>query len=157
MLTIGSVPTTNVAISNQSMPAFVQSYSQSQARLMFVTTLGMDNFDCTKMNAHFEKFTACLREGLSQLPWLSNCSTNNKLRILVKAQSSTQSTWPPSPTRLGIWPRDLGLLNKYSLGHCGLFATSRCKLAFTSRHYTLLTAADTTALYYKTPFCVFFF
>ena len=31
---------------------------------MFVTTLGMDNFDCTKMNAHFKKFTACLREGL---------------------------------------------------------------------------------------------
>ena len=25
---------------------------------------GMDNFDCTKMNAHFEKFTAYLREGL---------------------------------------------------------------------------------------------
>ena len=52
------------AISNQSMSAFVQSYSQSQARLMFVATLGMDNFDCTKMNAHFKKFTACLREGL---------------------------------------------------------------------------------------------
>ena len=49
---------------NQSGPAFVQSYSQSQARLMFVTTLEMDNFDCTKMNAHFKKFTACLREGL---------------------------------------------------------------------------------------------
>ena len=31
---------------------------------MFVTTLGMDNFDCTKMNAHFQKFTACLSEGL---------------------------------------------------------------------------------------------
>ena len=31
---------------------------------MFVTTLGMDNFDCTKMIAHFKKFTACLREGL---------------------------------------------------------------------------------------------
>ena len=31
---------------------------------MFVTTLGMDNFDCTKMDAHFKKFTACLQEGL---------------------------------------------------------------------------------------------
>ena len=31
---------------------------------MFATTLGMDNFDCTKMNAHFKKFTACLWEGL---------------------------------------------------------------------------------------------
>ena len=47
------------------MSAFVHSYSQSQARLMFVTTLGIDNFDdCTKMNAHFKKFTACPREGL---------------------------------------------------------------------------------------------
>ena len=34
------------------------------ARLMFVATLGMDNFDCTKMSAHFKKFTACLWEGL---------------------------------------------------------------------------------------------
>ena len=31
------------------MLAFVNSYSQRQARLKFVTTLGMDNFDCTKM------------------------------------------------------------------------------------------------------------
>ena len=46
------------------MLAFAQNYSQSQARLKFVTTLRMDNFDCNKMNAHFQKFTACLREGL---------------------------------------------------------------------------------------------
>ena len=46
------------------MSAFIQSYSQGQAILMFVTTLGMDNLDCTKMNAHFKKFTACLRGGL---------------------------------------------------------------------------------------------
>ena len=152
---------------------------------MFVTTLEMDNFDCTKMNAHFQKFTACLREGLIHewkqallapplpLMLLNNsrlCSTHShrsapfswlyrtsdKLRILVKAQPSTRSTWPPSPTRLGIRPRDLGLLDKYSLGHCGLCAASRRKLAFTSKHYTLLTATDTTALY-KTPFFVFFF
>ena len=71
-------------ISNQSMLAFAQSYSQSQARLMFVTTLGMDNFDCTKMNAHFKKFTACLREGLIHewkqallAPPLSIMSLNN--------------------------------------------------------------------------------
>ena len=146
---------------------------------MFVTTLGMDNFDCTKMNAHFKKFTACLREGLihewkqallapplplmslnnsrlcstsphtatNQLPWLTDCSTIDKLRILVKAQPSTQSTWPRSPTRLGIRLQDLGLLNKHSFGHCGLSAASRRKLAFTSRHYTLLTATDTTTLY----------
>ena len=116
------------------MPAFVQSYSQSQARLMFVTALPeMGNFDCTKMNAHFEKFTACLREGFIHewkqvllappLPLMSlnnsllcfthshhsalgcqtvHCSTNDKLRILFKAQPSTRSIWPRSPTRLGI-------------------------------------------------------
>ena len=81
----------------------------------------------------------------NQLPWLSDCTTNDKLRILVKAQASTRSTWPRSPTRLGIRPQDLGLLNKHSLGHCGLSAASRRKLAFTSRHCALLTA-DTTAL-----------
>ena len=53
MLTVGSVLTTNV-----SVPAFVQSYSQGQARLM------LDNFDCTEMIAHLKKFTACLQEGL---------------------------------------------------------------------------------------------
>ena len=96
-------------------------YSQSQARLVFVTTLGMDNFDCTKMNAHFKKFTACLWEGLIhewkqallapplplmslnnsrfcsthnslQLSCLLQRSTNDTLRILVKAQPSTQTT-----------------------------------------------------------------
>ena len=39
-------------------------YSQSQ--IMFVTTLRMDKFDCTKRSAHFKKFTTCLREGLIQ-------------------------------------------------------------------------------------------
>ena len=40
------------------MPAFVKSHSQSQAELMFVTTLEIDNLE---MNAHF---TAFLWEGL---------------------------------------------------------------------------------------------
>ena len=157
------------------MPAFVQSYSQSQAHVCRYT-LGMDNFDCTKMNAHFKKFTACLWEGLIHewkqallappLPLMSlnnsrfcpthnssaaflsrQGSTNNIFRILVKAQPSTRSTGPRSPTRLGIRSQDLGLPSEYSLGHCGLSAASRHKLAFTSRHYTLLTATDTTALY----------
>ena len=144
---------------------------------MFVTTLGMDNFDCTKIIAHFKKFTACLREGLihewkqallappsplmlvkkthSSVPhtatvdisFLQHCSTNGKLRIPVKAQPSTPSTWPLSPTRLGIRPRDLGLPNEYTLGHCGFSAASRHELASTSRQYSLLTATDTTALY----------
>ena len=52
-------------------------------------------------------------------------------------------------------PRDMGLLNKYSLGHCGLSAASRHKFAFISRHYALLTATDTTALY-QTPFLCFY-
>ena len=81
-----------------------------------------------------------------QLLWIPERSTNDKLRILVKAQASTQNTLPRSPTRLGIRLRDLGLLNKYSLGHCGFSAACIYKLAFTSRHYALL-ATNTTALY----------
>ena len=144
---------------------------------MFVTTLGMDNFDCTKMNPHFKKFTACLLEGLIhewkqalllapplpimslnnsrlcsthnplQLSCIRQRCTNNILRILLKAQPSTRNTGPRSPTRLGIRSQDLGLPSEYSLGDCGLSAASRHKLAFTSRHYALLTATDTTALY----------
>ena len=55
-----------------------------------------------------------------------------------------------------IRSQDLGLPIEYSLGHRGLFAASRCKVAFTSRHYALFTATDTTALY-KTLFFFFFF
>ena len=123
----------------------------------------MDKLDRTKINAHFKKFTACLWKGLihewyhtllapplplilvnnSQLcsthshgwhPSLQHCSTNGKLRILVKAQPSNPSTWPLSPTRLCTQPYE------YTLGHCGLSAASRYKLASTSRHYSLLTA-----------------
>ena len=85
-----------------------------------------------------------------QLACLRQVSTNDILRILVKAQPRTRSTGPRPPTRLGIRSQDLGLPSEYSLGHCGLSAASRHKLAFTSRHYTLLTATDTTALT-KTP------
>ena len=67
--------------------------------------------------------------------------------FLVKAQPSTRSTRPRSPTRLGIRSQDLGLPSEFSLGHCSLSAASRHKLAFTSRHYALLTTTDTTALY----------
>ena len=89
------------------------------------------------------------------MPFLWHCSTNGKLRILVKAQPCTPSTWPLSPTRLGIRPWDLGLSNEYTLGHYGLSAAFRHKLASTSSHHALLTATDTTALYW-TPSCVFF-
>ena len=151
------------------MPAFVQSYSQSQARLMFVTTLGMDNTDYTKMNAHFKMSTGGAHSQVqasitsptsppyvakqltalfhTQPPFSFLVYGNDILRILVKAQPSTRSTGPRSPTRLGIRSQHLGLPNEYSLGHCGLSAASRHKLAFTSRHYALLTATDTTALY----------
>ena len=68
---------------------------------------------------------------LTYLVYSIVCSTNCKLRILVKAQPSAPSTWPLSPTRLDIGLRDLGLPNEYTLGHCGLSAASRHKLAFT--------------------------
>ena len=142
---------------------------------MFVTTLGMDNFDSTKMITFSQlvygrgSFTSAWKQALlappsplmlvkkthSSVPhtatvdisFLQHCSTNGKLCIPVKAQPSTPSTWPLSPTRLGIRPRDLGLPNEYTLGHCGFSAASRHELASTSRHYSLLTASDTTALY----------
>ena len=53
MLTVGSVLATNVS-QTSLYQLFLQSYSQSLVRLMFVTTLGLDNFDCTKMIAHAE-------------------------------------------------------------------------------------------------------
>ena len=108
---------------------------------MFVTTLGMDNFDCTKMNAHLKKILSlstggahsrvqasntsptsppCVAKQLTALfhtqPLFSflvycHCSTNDILCILVKTQPSTRSTGPWSPTRLGIRSQDLGLPN----------------------------------------------
>ena len=50
-LTLGSVLTTNVSQINLCQLLFRATLKVS----MFVTTLGMDNFDCTKMNAHFKK------------------------------------------------------------------------------------------------------
>ena len=131
---------------------------------MFVTTLEMDNFDCTK-RMHVcknSKLVLLIHEWkyallIPPLPlmWVNNSwlcstrnhclallciqrSTNNKLRILVKAQPSTQSTGPRSPTRLGIRSQDLGLSTD-SLGHCSISAVSTQKLAFTSiTHYSQL-------------------
>ena len=70
-----------------------------------------------------------------QVPWEAQCSIKDKLRILVKAQHQHSKHLAK-------------VTNKYSLDHCGLSAASRCKLAFTSRHYTLLTATDTIALHF---------
>ena len=64
----------------------------------------------------------------------------------LRPSPSTPSTWPLSPTRLGIRPRDLALPDEYTLGHCDLSAASRHKLASASRQYSLLIAADTTVL-----------
>ena len=45
-------------VSKQSKPAFAQSHSQSQARLMFVTALEIDNLDCTtQSDSHIKKFS----------------------------------------------------------------------------------------------------
>ena len=133
-------------ISNQSVPAFVQSFSQSQARLMFVSTLGMDNFDCTKMIKKIYSLSAggahssitspnsppyvakqlmvlfYTQPRFSLLAYSSACSTNDILSILVKAQPSTQSTGPRSPTRLGIQSQELGLPDSGSkVAMCHLF------------------------------------
>ena len=90
-----------------------------------------------------------------EMSCLQHCSTNGNLHILVKAQPSTTSTWPLTPTRLDIWLRDLGLPNEYTLGHCGLSPATRHKLASKSRYYSLLIVHDTTApglyLYHNLP------
>ena len=57
-LTVGP----NHGVSDQSMPAFVQSHSRSQARLMFVTTLEMDNFDYTKNQCTFQNNSQLVNE-----------------------------------------------------------------------------------------------
>ena len=128
-LTVGRVLTTN--LSQFNVCKLCLSHFQSQDRLMFVTTVGIDNFDCTKMNAGFQKFTTCLCEGLIHkrkqallAPPLPLMSVNNSwlcstykhclallCTVLVQAQPSTRSTGPRSPTRLCIRSQDLGLLN----------------------------------------------
>ena len=115
-LTVGSVLTTNVSQINLCQRLF-RATLKVRLDPCLSLTLGMDNFDCTKMNAHFEKFTALSTGGAIHewkqvllappLPLMSlnNCqftalfhtqlperSTNDKLRILVKAQPSTRST-----------------------------------------------------------------
>ena len=149
---------------------------------MFVTTLEMDNFDCTKMDARFQKFIACLREELihkwkqallapplplmllnnsqlcsthnrSSASSLLHCNNNGISRILVKAQPSTQSIGPWSTTRLGIRSQDLGLPDEYSLGHCGLSATSDTSLLSQRgfMHYSQQLTLQNSKLIFKVP------
>ena len=72
--------------------------------------------------------------------------TNSKLRILVKAKTSTSITWPLSPTRLGIRPQDLALPNEYTLGHCGLLDTNVLSQAGITHYSQLATWHDSTLL-----------
>ena len=74
---------------------------------------------------------------------------------IAHSKPSTRSIGPRSTTRLGIQSQDLDLPNEYSLGHCGLSAASTRKLAFTSRHYALLTATDTLQHSTKLLFVLF--
>ena len=117
------------------MPAFVQSYSQSQAKLMFATTqswngqLWLYQNECTFSRIHSlsmggahsrveasiasPTFLSLMSLNNSRLCsthnhlWILQRSTNNILRILVKAQPSTRGIWLWSPTRLGIWPQSV--------------------------------------------------
>ena len=50
MLPVGSILTTNVFQTNLCQLLFIASLKVS----IFVTTHGMDNFDCTKINAHLK-------------------------------------------------------------------------------------------------------
>ena len=75
--------------------AWFRKWSES-AKLMLVTTLDVDNFDCAKINAHFKT------------THMQPTSTHNEgsvgMCILVKAQPSHSKhlTWPWSPNRLSI-------------------------------------------------------
>ena len=68
---------------------------------MFVTTLGMDNFDCTKMNVHLKKIHSLSTGGAhsrveanitspTSPPYVAKQlrRTNSILRILVKAHAA---------------------------------------------------------------------
>ena len=84
---------------------------------MFVNALENGQLGLHQNQCTFQKFIACLWEGLIHewknsllaltLPLVST------LRILIKVQPSTHNTGPWSPTRLGIWPQDLDLPNEY--------------------------------------------
>ena len=74
------------------MPAFIKSYSQSQARLMFVATLRMDNFDCTKM--HISK-TSQLVYGRGSFTSGSNFTSPTSPPYVDKQLTALFHTQPP--------------------------------------------------------------
>ena len=148
-------------VANQTMQAIVQSHSQSQAKLMFVT---IDNFDCTKMNLHFKnsqlwkgsfKVKTCIASPPPPYDNLWFSSTHNEQKAQQVCMCSVVPTincvslFKPTQSlealghghlaiKSNIRPWDLGLPNSYSLDHCGISAASRHKLAFTSILYSLL-------------------
>ena len=62
-VTVGRVLNTNVFQINIGELLF-RATPKVRLGSCLSTALKMDNLDCTKINPHFKKFTACLREGL---------------------------------------------------------------------------------------------
>ena len=99
------------------MSAFLQSYSQSQARLKFVTTLGMDNFDCNKMNAYFKK-NSQLDYGKVSFTIGRNSPTSPP--YVTKQLTAVFHTQPPfsslvsqaTPFALSIWVAECSINDK---------------------------------------------
>ena len=54
MLTVGSVLNTNLSQISLCQLLFRDTLKVRLDSYLSLYTLGMDNFDCTKMNAHFE-------------------------------------------------------------------------------------------------------
>ena len=63
ILTVGRVLNTNVFQLNLGELLF-RATLKVRLGSCLSTALKMDNLDCTKINAHFKTFTACLQEGL---------------------------------------------------------------------------------------------
>ena len=155
------------------------------------TALKMDNLDCTKINAHFKKFTACLREGAHsrllvhiasptsppyvgthathssvphtatvEMPCLRQCSTNGKLRILVKAQPAPQA--PGHCHQLGLaYGRETWVYPTNTLSATVAFLllpdTNLLPQAGITHYSQLLTRQHSTKLLLVSFFFFFFF
>ena len=86
MLTVGSVLTTNV-----SQTSLCQLLLRATIKVRLDPCLSLDNFDCTKMIARFQNFTACLREGLIH-KWKQALLAPPSPLMLVKKNSQFCST-----------------------------------------------------------------
>ena len=138
------------------------------------TALKMDNLDCTKIKknhslstggahsrllAHIASPTSPPYVGTHlthssvphtatvEVPCLWHCSTNGKLRILVKAQAAPQA--PGHCHQLGLaYSRETWVYptNTLSATVAFLLLPDTKLLQATRRHHSLLTGTDTTAL-----------